>query len=80
MSFLLGGKKPPKPQRLPMAPTSADNYAAQEARDNAARAAMAESAMGGRRSTIVAGMKIAMAEQQEAGLLSKRRREEAAAL
>lgn len=74
MSFL-APKAPPTPAPLPQSPTAADNTEAEAQRLAAERAAVAESKAAGRRSTIVAGMKIADEEQQERGALyaSKRR-------
>lgn len=59
-------------------PVSPDNSEAEQQRLEAERAAIAESKMSGRRSTIVAGMKIAAAGQQERGQLALKRRSAAA--
>lgn len=70
MSFL--SPKAPAPQPLPVSP-----YADEEARrkrEEAERAALAESKTHGRRSTIVAGMQIAADEQQARGALHSSRR------
>lgn len=77
--------KPKAPQVVyaPASPSASDNVDAERQRAAAERAAIAKTAgenVGGRRSTIVAGMKIAMDEQEEVGLKSQRRREAARVL
>lgn len=65
-----GGARTPAVQPLP-----ADNSAAEEKmRLDAERTAVAESKIGGRRSTIVGGAAIAADEQYGRGLLSQKRR------
>lgn len=63
MSTLFGGAKAPAPMPVPVSPQV--DAAAQAARENAARAAMADQLAGGRRSTMVGGMQIAYDEQQK---------------
>lgn len=76
MSFLK--PKMPTPQPLPQSPTAPDNTEAERQRAAAEQAAIAESKAAGRRSTIVAGMKIAADEQEERGQLALKRRSAAA--
>lgn len=71
MSFLFG-KPAPMPAPLPVSPMASDSAAS--ARDAAERAALAERAGAGRRSTIVGGMQIAAEEQGSRGMLAKRKR------
>ena len=71
MSFLSGGAKP-TPAPLPASPV--DSAEAEQKRQDAERAAIAERVVAGRRSTIVAGQQIAMEEQAGTGLLSQARR------
>ena len=71
MSFLFGGAKP-TPAPLPASPV--DSAEAERKRQEVERAAVAERASAGRRSTIVAGQQIAMEEQAGVGLLSQARR------
>lgn len=78
MSFLKPKMPAPQPQALPQSPTAPDNTEAQRQREEAERAAIAESKAAGRRSTIVAGMKIAADEQEERGQLALKRRSTAA--
>ena len=73
MSGLFGSPSAPTPAPVPVAPSAADNAAAQAVRDNAARAAQAEMLQNGRRSTIVAGAKIADQTQQDRALLAKKK-------
>ena len=68
--------KMPTPQPLPQSPTS--DPEAERQRAAAEQAAIAESKAAGRRSTIVAGMKIAADEQAERGQLALKRRSAAA--
>jgi hypothetical protein len=58
---------------VPQSPLDEDNTAAERARQDAERAAVAESKAAGRRSTIVAGMQIAADEQMERGLMRRKR-------
>lgn len=56
------------------APDAATNTKAEAERQAAQTSALTESAQSGRRSTIVAGMKIAEDEQAERGMLSQKKR------
>ena len=72
MSSLFGGAKAPAPQPVPIAP--ADDASARQARDDAARAAIADSKMRGRAATVAAGGDIASADQMQRGLLKAKAR------
>lgn len=77
MSFggLFGGEDDaPAPAPVPVSPQADDNAAAQEERNRAAQAALADQAARGRRSTIVAGMKIAADDQLAKGEKSMAKR------
>lgn len=63
----LFGDSTPMPAPVPASPSAADNEAARAERLNKERAAIAEQKLGGRRSTMVAGMQIAEDEQQMRG-------------
>lgn len=63
----LFGDSTPTPAPVPMSPSAAENEAARAERLNKERAAIAESKLGGRRSTMVGGMQIAEDEQQARG-------------
>lgn len=68
--------KAPAPQPMPVMPRDDEEQRRRVA--EAERAAIAEAKAGGRRSTIVAGMKIAQEEQYGRGLMMQSRRSEAA--
>jgi hypothetical protein len=65
---IFGGGDYPQPQALPADPNTSE--AAAKAREDAANAALADSASRGRRATIAAGDKIALEDQQN--LMRKR--------
>ncbi|MEK9725282.1 MAG: hypothetical protein VW405_17625 [Rhodospirillaceae bacterium] len=60
---------------MPASPQAEDNSKADAERAAAADAAVAERANAGRKSTIVAGMKIAAEDQAERGLLAQQKRQ-----
>ena len=68
----LFGAKPPAPQPVPVNPV--DDTAAQAKRQEAERAAIAESKARGRASTIVAGGEMAAEDQMGRGLLKSKAR------
>lgn len=70
MSFMSASA--PAVQPLPVAPS--DDQAGKQARLDAERTAAVEAKIGGRASTIAAGMDIAATEQYGRGLLSQKRR------
>lgn len=72
MSSLFSRPRIPDPPAPPTSPTK--NEEQESERIEVERAAVAESKAAGRRSTIVAGMKIAADEQYDKGLLGSRRR------
>jgi hypothetical protein len=72
MSSLFGKPSAPVPQQVPINP--ADDSAAQQARDDAARAAIADSKARGRASTIVAGKAMVEEAQYGRGLLKSKQR------
>ena len=67
-----GGDDRPQPAPLPVSPSA--DAGAEQARAKAAQDAEIESASNGRRSTMVAGMKIAQDEQAGTGLLAQKKR------
>lgn len=76
MGGLFGGSKAPAPQPVPVNPVN--DTAAQQARQDAERAAIADSKARGRASTIAAGGDSAAEEQYGQGLLASKKRTGAA--
>ena len=73
---MFGGSKSPTPQPVPINPV--DDTVAKQAREDAARAAIADSKMRGRQSTIAAGGDQASTDQMYRGLLKSQKRTGAA--
>lgn len=69
---LFGGVSKPTPAPAPDDPSA--SQAAEQARQDAANAAVAQQKGAGRASTIVAGMKIAADDQYQRGLLAQKKR------
>ena len=74
---MFGGSKSPAPQPVPINPV--DDTAARQAREDAAQAAIADSKMRGRQSTIAAGGDQASTDQMYRGLLKSKARTSRAA-
>jgi hypothetical protein len=76
LGSIFGGDEPtaPTPAPVPVSPSAPDNLAAEKARQDAENQAIADQKAAGRKSTIVAGMKIAADEQMGRGLLAQKKR------
>lgn len=76
MASIFGGGSAPAPQAVPISPMV--DPKAEEQRADKAAAAAAASAAAGRASTIRAGASMALDDQMQRGLLSRRRRDNVA--
>ena len=74
MEMLADEPEVPQPAPVPASPAAPDNAAATAEREEKARVAQTDRSAVGRKSTIVAGMKIASEAQAGRGLLSQAKR------